>query len=146
MKKFLVSLALAATTLTAAAPAAAQWQGDRNDRQWQDDRGDRGDRGNGRWDRDDRGRGPAIQHSRDLQPRLNRISQQISRGQQVGALTPREGVQLRGQLNNIWQVATNYYRTGGFDWRERNDIERRIVNLEQRVRFERRDDDRRRSY
>ena len=125
MKKFLVSLALATTAMVAAAPASAQYYQDRGYQDRVDNRDWRGDRGE------------------DLQPRLNRINMQISRGLDRGNLTPREAQQLRGEMNSIWAQARGFYRTGGYDYRERTILDRRIDRLQDRLQYERRDDDRR---
>ena len=130
MKKLLVSLALVSSALVAAAPASAQYYGGRYDR---DDY---------RYDRDDYRYGREYR-GQDLQPRLNRINAQISRGMERGLITPREGQRLRWEMGNIWQQARQFYRTGGYDYREQAILDRRIDQLQQRVRFERRDDDRR---
>jgi hypothetical protein len=128
MKKFLVSLAIASSALVVAAPASAQYQ-DRGDRY---DRSDRGDRS----DREYRGQ--------DLQPRLNQISVQISRGLDRGNITPREARMLRGEMNGIWAQARQFYRTGGgYNYREQAVLDQRIDRLQQRLRYERRDNDRR---
>jgi hypothetical protein len=128
MKKLIATLALGASVLAAAAPASAQsYRADRYD--------DRYDRG-GRWN--DTGF-----HPTQLRPRLDRISWQISQGMQRGRLTPGEAARLRAEHRHIWQVATNYYRSNGVNQRELRDIDYRIDRLQQRLRFERRDDDRR---
>lgn len=129
MKKFLVSLALATTAMVAAAPASAQYYQDRGYPDRVDNRDWRGDRGDYR--------------GQDLQPRLNRISAQISRGLDRGDLSPREAQQLRGEMNSIWAQARGFYRTGGYDYRERAILDRRIDRLQDRLQYERRDDDRR---
>lgn len=133
MKTFLVSLALASAATVAVAPASAQYYPDRGypDRADTYRDGYRGDDFRG----DYRGQ--------DLQPRLNRISWQISRGLERGNLTPREAQQLRYEMNSIWAQARYFYRTGGYDYRERNILDRRIDRLQERLQYERRDDDRR---
>jgi hypothetical protein len=129
MKKLIATLALGASVLVAAAPASAQsYRGDRYD-----DRYDRGDR-----------RGDTGFHPSQMRPRLDRINQQISRGVQRGVITRGEAARLNAQQKQIWQVATNYYRTGGVNRRELQDIEFRLDRLQQQVRFERRDNDNRR--
>lgn len=130
MKKLIASLALGASVLVVAAPASAQnWRGDRNDR----------------YDRDDRGRGGNTGfHPTQLRPQLDRISAQISRGFQRGVLSQGEATRLRNEHRQLWQIATNYYRSGGVNQRELRDIEYRIDRLQDRLRFERRDGDNRR--
>lgn len=135
MKKFLVSLVLASSALVAAAPAAAQAYRERP----YDGRGyERGyDRGY------DRGYGERFQRNNWLGQRLDQISYQIQRGMDRGTITPREAQRLRGEHQQLWRVAQRYYATHGLDGRERNDLERRLDRLQQQVRYERRDDDRR---
>lgn len=133
MKKLLISLAIASSALVAAAPASAQYY-DRGDR-YQNDRY-HDDRGDNRWNR-------FGYRGEDLQPRLDRIQHQISRGQQRGAITDREAYRLRNEVRNIWRVSQRYYSSYGYDLRERDDLDRRIAMLQRQVRFERRDDDRR---
>ncbi len=132
MKKLIATLALGASVLVAAAPASAQsYRGDRYD-----DRNDRGDR----WGN----RGDTGFHPTQMRPRLDRIGQQISQGVQRGVITRGEAARLNAQQKQIWQVATNYYRSGGVDRRELQDIEFRLDRLQKQVRFERQDGDGRR--
>lgn len=136
MKKLIVSLALGASVLAAAAPASAQAYRDRYDDR--DDRGydyDRGDRG--RW-------GDTGFHPTQLRPQLDRISAQISRGEARGRLTRGEAARLRAEHRNVWQIATNYYRSGGVNQRELRDIQYRVDRLQEHLQFERWDDDFRR--
>ena len=141
MKKFLVSIALASSALISAVPAAAQYRDDRQTERYDDRRSDdrdydqrRGD--DRRWD-DRGGRGD------ELKPRLDRLSIQISNSERRGMLTRREGQILRTEHANIWALARQFARTGGYDRRERMILDRRIDRLQERLRFERRDDDRR---
>lgn len=122
MKKLLVSLVLASSALVATAPASAQYHGNRPHDSWQ---GERFTRNN--W----------------FGQRLDRINYAIQRGMERGAITPREAQQLRREHQNLWRVGQRYYSTNGLDRRERADLERRLDRLQQRLRFERRDDDRR---
>ncbi len=140
MKKLIVSLALASSVLVAAAPASAQYYGrdrDRYEDRYDRDRyDDRGDRGRSEWNR-------YGYRGEDLQPRLGRIGQQISRGQERGLITNGEARRLRGEVHNIWQLSKRFWASRGYDPRERAELDRRINYLQQQVRFERRDDDRR---
>lgn len=133
MKTFLVSLALASTALVASAPASAQYYGDRDryDRR-HDDRFDRGDR-----------YGERFQRNGQLGRQLDRIGWQINRGVQNGTLSRREADRLRYEHAQLWRVAQRYYATGGLNGWEAQDLDRRVDRLQQRLRFERRDDDRR---
>lgn len=124
MKKLIATLALGASVLVAAAPATAQsYRGDRYD-----DRYDRGDR-----------RGNTGFHPTQMRPRLDQIGNQIRRGVQTGQITRGEAARLNAEQKQIWQVATNYYQSGGVNQRELRDIEFRIDRLQQQVRFDRRD-------
>lgn len=134
MKKLFVSLALASSVLVAGAPASAQY----NERDRYDDRryDDRYDRGQNEWNR-------FGYRGEDLRPRLNRIGQQISRGVQRGFITDREAYRLRQEVTRIWRLSERFYASRGYDPRERAELDRRINWLQDQVRFERRDDDRR---
>lgn len=126
MKKLVMSLAIVSTALTAAAPAAAQWQQrDRYQDRYQDDRGYRG---------------------QDVRPQLHRLSQQISRGIETGRLTNGEARRLRGEVQQLWRLASRFHSTGGYNRREQFELQRRIGWVREQLRFERRDDDRRRGW
>jgi hypothetical protein len=146
MKKLFVSLALASTALVAAAPANAQ-DYDRYDRDRYEDRYDRGrwdDRQDDRYQRD--GWNRFGYRGEDLKPRLDRIGWQISRGLERGNITPNEARRLRAEIGNIYRLSQHFWRSHGYDPRERAELNRRINWLQQQVRFERRDDDRRWRY
>jgi hypothetical protein len=146
MKKLFVSLALASTALVAAAPASAQYY-DRGDRYDRYDRYDL-DRYEDRYD--DRGRRDGWNRygyrGEDLKPRLDRINSQISRGLQRGAITEGEARRLRGEMGAIWRLSQRFWQSQGYDPRERAELNRRINWLQDQVRSERRDDDRRWRY
>ena len=135
MRKFLVSVALATATL-AAVPAAAQYQG--SNRQW-DQRDDRG------WDqRDDRyHRGPDRRAVQQLLIRLDNVQQRIDRSARRGVISPREAFSLRREAN---QVRSQISRAGrnGLSGREFAELNVRVNRLEQRLRYERRDNNGRR--
>lgn len=136
MKKFLVSIALASSVIAAAAPAVAQdYRGDRYDRSYDDRRGD--DR---RWDRGDDRR---WDNRGDIRPRMDRLSYAIRNGEQRGTLSRREGQMLRSEHAAIWSLARQFNRSGGYDRRELMILERRIDRLQQNLRAERQDYDRR---
>lgn len=125
MKKLLVSLALASSALITSAPATAQYYG----RPGYDDRYDRYDRGYGF-------------RADNIRERLERIGYRIDRNFERGALTRGEAQRLRWELNNIQRLAQRYSYDGLSGW-ERNDLERRINWLQNRLQRERWDDDRR---
>jgi hypothetical protein len=131
MRKFLISAAIATATL-AAIPASAQDYG-RPGYDHRDDRRD--DRGN--WNR-----GPSRAAVNDLLRDLNRAENLIARSQQRRIISPREAISLRGEARQI-RVRLNFALRGGISGREFGDLRVRVNRLEQRVRIERRDNDRR---
>ena len=135
MKKLLLSLAIASTALSAAAPAAAQNYGRERQQERYDDRYE--DRRDGRG-YDQRGYGNA-----DVRPQLHRLSQQITRGVERGNITNGEARRLRGEVQSLWQLASRFHASGGYDRRESFELNRRIARVQEQVRFERRDGDRR---
>jgi hypothetical protein len=148
MKKLLVSLALASSAFVAAAPASAQYYGDRDDR-YQDryNRGDedRYDRGYGDR-RDDRYGGEHFTRNNWLGQRLDRINYAIRRGTERGVIDPREEQRLSYEHQQLWRIAQSYYASNGLNPRERDDLERRLDRLEQRLQYARNDDRRYRRY
>lgn len=154
MKKLLVSLALASSALVAAAPVSAQYYRDRDDRYDHDDRYDRGD--DNRYDRgydrgygnryDDRYGGEHFTRNNWLGQRLDRISYEVRRGVERGTISPREEQRLNYEHQQLWRIAQSYYASNGLDPRERDDLERRLDRLEQRVQYARNDDWRYRRY
>ena len=131
MRKFLISVALVSTALTAV-PAMAQERG----RQGYDQRDDNDRRGN--WNR----HGPSRQAINELLRDLNRAESQIQRSVQRRIISPREAVSLRREANQI-RVRLNYALRGGLSGREFGELRVRVNRLEQRIRIERRDRDRR---
>lgn len=132
MRKFLVSVALVSTALTAA-PALAQDYG----RQGYDHRGDnRGDH------RGDWNRGPARPAVNNLLRQLDQIDLRIQRSLQRRIISPREAVSLRREANDI-RVRVNVRGRNGLSGREFAQLQVRVNRLEQRVNVERRDRDRR---
>ena len=140
MKTLIVSLALASSVLVAAAPASAQYYG--RDRDRYEDRYDR-DRYDDRYDDRRGGWNRYGYRGEDLRPRLDRINHQISRGIERGLITNREAYRLRAEVGRIWRLSQQFWASQGYDPRERAELDRRINYLQQQVRFERRDDDRR---
>jgi hypothetical protein len=133
MRKFLISVALVSTALTAA-PALAQDYGRHGYDQRDDQRGDhRGDWNRGGLDR---------QAVNNLLRQLDRVEFRIQRSLQRRAISPREAYSLRREANEI-RARLAYRGRDGLDRREFFQPERRVNQLEQRVNVERRDDDRR---
>ena len=120
MKKFLI----AATALTAAfaasagAASAAPFDGRYNDYR------------------------PAAYDSQNINRQQQNIAFRIEQGQRNGGLSYREARMLRAELNDISRLEMRYRRDGLSRW-ERNDLDRRLDVLSQRVRFDRHDNDRR---
>ena len=128
MRKFLISVALVSTALTAA-PAMAQNYGQHNQRG--DHRGD--------WNRG----GPSRQAINELIRDLNRAENAIQRSVQRRIISQREAFGLRREANQIerrLQLASR----NGISGREFGALRVQVNRLEQRVRIERRDRDGRR--
>ena len=118
MKKVLLSLA-AVAAVAAAVPAAAQPYGNAYGHRGYDQRA---------WT--------------PVEVRLERLQERIQRGVQTGRLTRREAQSLRFEFRDLVQRERVYGRDG-LSWQERADLEARLDRLAARVRWERRDDDRR---
>ena len=127
MRKLLISVAMATATIAAAVPAAAQDYAQRGDRG--------GDRG---WNRS----GPSRQAVNELLRDLNRAENMIARSQQRRIISPREAISLRREAQQI-RGRLNFALRGGLSGREFGELRVRVNRLEQRVRIERRDRDRR---
>ena len=134
MRKFLISIALVSTALTAA-PAMAQNYG--HD-QRADRRDDRRDDHRGNWNR----HGPSRQAINELLRDLNRAESQIERAVSRRIISRREAISLRREANQI-RMRLNYALRGGLSGREFGELRVRVNRLEQRIRIERRDRDRR---
>ena len=124
MRKFMISLALVSTTLTAV-PAMAQHRGDYQHRS-DDSRG---------WNR-----GPSRQAVNQLLQDLNRAENRIQRSVQRRIISPREGISLRREAR---QIRSQLSRAGrnGISGREFGQLRAQVNRLEQRLRVERRDRD-----
>ena len=119
MRKFLISAAAAAIALSAAAPAAAQWAptyppygnayGYNN-----------------------------YGHVRSLEARVDNLQRHIQRLDQRNVLSNREAARLR---NQAWDIRNDLRRAArdGFNYREANRFQERIVQLEHRIQREARD-------
>ncbi|MHA3772188.1 hypothetical protein ACXR0O_11695 [Verrucomicrobiota bacterium sgz303538] len=74
-----------------------------------------------------------------INERQSRIFSRIEAGIQSGALTRAEAIQLRGEFNTLVQLEAEYRRSNGvFTMKERDDLDRRLDRLSQRVMIERR--------
>ena len=110
MRKFLISAALVASTLAAAAPAAAQW--------------------------DPQPQGNAYGYNnygqvRRLEARVDQIQRQIDQLDRRNILSEREARRLRDEARDLERRIDALARNG-LNGRERYDVERRIARLEQR--------------
>ena len=127
MRKFLISVALVSTALTAV-PAMAQVRG-----QAYAQRGDH--RGN--WNRN----GPSRQAINELLRDLSRAEARIDRAR---GISRREAAGLRREARQI-RLRLNASLRGGISNREFAGLRMRVNRLEARVRFERNDRDNRRN-
>ena len=122
MRKFLISVVLASTVLTAA-PAAAQYR----------------DRARPAWNHG----GPSRQAIAELLRDLRRAENRIERSAQRGIISRREAAGLRRDAHRI-EVRLNQASRNGISGREFASLRVQVNRLEQRVRIERRDRDGRR--
>ena len=118
MRKFIISAALAASTLVAAAPAAAQWQPQGNAYGYNN-----------------------YGQVRRLDARIDAIQAQINHLDRRNILSNREAGRLRGESRDVENRLHRVARNGFTGW-ERKDIENRIQRLEVRVQREARDGNR----
>lgn len=123
-KKALIP-ALVLVAASVAVPAAAQSYGY-----------DRGGRGNDRYEQ----RGDYGWQS--INQRQNQLDRRIDQGVRNGALTRREAGRLRAEFGQLVRLE-GQYRRGGLNRWERNDLDQRFDRLSARIRYERRDYDRR---
>ena len=135
MNKLLIPALVAAAVSAAALPAAAQSHGPQSYGQsygHQDPRNQHGPAANagyGNW--------------QSISVRTSNLDRRIDQGQRNGALSRREAVRLRTDLNSLVRLETSYRRGGLTNW-ERADLDRRFDRLSAQVRIERRDNDNRR--
>ena len=120
MRKLLFSVAIATATIAAAVPAAAEAQTRSG------------------WHRG----GPTRAQVNELLRDLNQAQNQIARAQQRRIISPREAVSLRREAQQIRQ-RLNVAARNGINSREFGQLRVRVNRLQQRVRMERRDRDRR---
>ena len=124
MKTVLLSV-VAATTLAAALPAAAQ--------PW----------GNAYGHPSNRGYQDHHQGWVPMSQRINRLDERIQRGVYSGQITRGEANRLRSRLFQVVRMEQNFLRDGRLSQWERQELDRRFDMLRAEIRFERRDDDRR---
>ena len=122
MRKFIISAALAASTLVAAAPAAAQQY-------------PHYPQGNAYGYNNNYGQ------VRRLDARIDAIQAQINHLDRRNILSNREAGRLRGESRDVENRLQRVARNGFTNW-ERNDIENRIQRLEVRIQREARDGNR----
>lgn len=120
MRKFVIAAALAASALTAAAPAAAQWYPPQGNAY---------------------GYNYNYGQVRRLDARIDAIQRQIVQLDRRNILSEREASRLRGESRDVERRLHYAARNGLTGW-ERDDIERRIGRLEYRVQREARDGNR----
>lgn len=118
MKKILITLAAAAGTLVAAAPASAQGWASFDQRGY----GYPGDRG----------------MVNRFQQQIRQLDQRIERSAQRRAISPGEYRSLRSQSNDFKRALQNFARNG-LDRGEVRSLDQRLLNLQNRIRDERRD-------
>ena len=123
MRKFIISAALAASTLVAAAPAAAQGYPQGNAYGYP--------------------QGNAYGYNnygqvRRLDARIDNIQRQIDHLDRRNVLSNREAGRLRNESRDVENRLQRVARNGFTNW-ERNDIENRVQRLEVRVQREARD-------
>ena len=126
MRKVIISLAVAASAVAVATPAAAQYYSQPQPQ------------GYGYPQQQGYGYNSNYGQVRALQVRVDSIQRQVERLRQRHAITRKEASSLRYESGNVerrLQSASRY----GLQPRERQDIEIRIARLEQHVRHEVRD-------
>ena len=122
MRKFIISAALAASTLVAAAPAAAQYYPPQPQGNAYGYYGNNG-------------------QARRLDARIDAMQRQINHLDRRNILSNREASRLRAESNDVERRLHYVARNGLSGW-EANDIERRIYRLETRIQREARDGNR----
>lgn len=123
MRKFIISAALAASTLVAAAPAAAQWYPPQGNAYGYNNYG----------------------QVRRLDARIDNIQRQIDHLDRRNVLSNREAGRLRNESRDVENRLQRVARNGFTNW-ERNEIENRIQRLEVRIQREARDGNRYNGY
>ena len=123
MRKFLISIAMVSTALTAATPAMAQYR----------------NQPRAVWNHG----GPSRQAINELLRDLNRAESRIDRSAQRRIISQREAFSLRREANQI-RIRLNRAARNGISGREFGSLRVQVNRLEQRLRIERRDRDGRR--
>ncbi|HEU4876569.1 MAG TPA: hypothetical protein VFT07_01860 [Sphingomicrobium sp.] len=123
MRKFLVSAAIATATIAAAAPAAAQWAPPYGNAYGYNNHG----------------------QVRRLEARVDQIRREIHQLDRRNILSNREAARLSDEARDL-DRRINALARNGFSGRDRYDVERRIARLEQRIRSEATDGNRRLGY
>jgi hypothetical protein len=112
MKKILLGMA-AVSALAVGAPAAAQYQNNGyQNRGYQDD----------------------LNVNGNLAARIGQLQGRIQAGVRSGAISQQEAVSLRQQLRDLTRIERQYSRDG-LSGRERADLQLRIRNLRQQIRY-----------
>jgi len=122
MRKFIISAALAASTLVAAAPAAAQYYPPQPQGNAYGYYGNNG-------------------QARRLDARIDALQRHIANLDRRNILSNREANRLRAESNDVERRLRYAARNGLSGW-EANDIERRVQRLEVRIQREARDGNR----
>jgi len=128
MRKFLITAAAAATTLALAAPAAAQW-------------GPQPGYGYGY----DNGYNNNYGQVRRLQARVDNLQREIYRLDRRNILSNREARRLQEEARSIEYILRRA-AYNGLNYNERRNISYRLARLEQNIRYQAADGDRRYGY
>lgn len=88
-------------------------------------------------------RGGGFQPAREIRRDINQLENRIQMAQRRGTISPREAVGLRRDVNRL-EVQFSRFSRNGLDRREIGQLRAGINQVENRLRSERRDRDRRR--
>lgn len=123
MRKFLISSALISVA-AAAAPAYAQYDGRYDDRRYDDRR------------YEDRRGYDDYRGGQRIDQQLAQISQRIDRAYQRRLISSNEARRLQREVEQLDRLEDRYSRNGLTGW-ERQDLQRRLQSLRQRLQWER---------
>jgi hypothetical protein len=84
-------------------------------------------------------------NNRNIDARQEQLNERIDQGVRDGSLTRREAFDLRAQARQIAYLEARY-RNNGMTWDERRDLNQRLDQLAQNIRYERHDDQYRGQY